>query len=985
MASREFQSIRYFFVALIAAACAVVLVPLVLATPERSKQWAVGCALATHDFSPAQKLASELVRGDADDALNQLLLAEACSGLQLTDEALKAYHEARPTDPDLQVVKLYGLGNRLFADGRMRDAEPFLREALQRDPEHLEAAGKLAFLLRIQGRIWESMAPVQTLIRGDLFRGDEIHMLGSQMLVIADEDYLRRAAARVPDDSLPVMGAAKLHIFNNELVEAERLVNELLQSADDVIEVQAMKGWLLNESTQDEAFLAWNAQLPAGADEHPEIWFVRGQFLMRQQRNAEAARCFIEAVRRSPNHFEATYRLSQVLTGLGQTQAASRAGLRSQELAKVEIAINELSRGKTFEFMEKAVAQLAKVQRYWEAAALCEMVARVVPDQRDWARTKLRELWPLLELDHSFDENWISIEGLDPEEFPLPDWLQEVDGRRRPGVGGSTHASVAFVENAAEVGIDFTYFSGSSAARGLGHIFETTGGGVAVVDLDADRWPDLWLAQGSDIWAENRGGGPWLDRIYRNLDGERFEDVTDLCGVLEPDFSQGVAVGDFNSDGFPDVYVGNVGPNRLFQNNGDGTFFDVTDETGTGGSEWTLSPAIVDLNQDGHPEIYCVNYLNTEEVLARRCTRNGAPLTCAPTLFHAEQDRVFLNSGTMSFQDMTESSGIVCPDGKGLSLVAADVDGSGRISLFVGNDSTNNFFFRNQSERGGAIRFSEEAMLTGLACDGRGRAQATMGIATDDMNGDGRPDFFITNFFADPNTLYLSDSSGIYSDSTRERNLYDASYNLLGFGSQCLDADLDGRPDLIITNGHVDRSEATGEPDWMRPQFFRNTDAGFVELLSDSIGEFFAQKFLGRSLTRLDWNRDGKSDCCISNLYHPVSLVTNSTSSPGHVLVVRLVGVTVDRDAIGTSVTVEAGGQSWTRQLVAGDGYESSNERQMVFGLGAVDVIDRVVVAWTSGNRSEFAHVPVNVEATIVESRPDLPMSSLEIEVQPGH
>jgi tetratricopeptide (TPR) repeat protein len=971
MAATDSRFIRFAYAVMIVTGCGLVSRSILYVEEERSQQLATCRLLATHNFTPALQLAEQLVQKQPDDPFNQLLLAEARSGLKLLPEAVAAYKQARLDDPELQAVTHLGLGHCLLADGQMRAAEPHLREVLRRDPDHVEAAAKLAFLLRIQGRIWESMLPVQALIRGDQFRGDEIHMLGSQLLVVSDDAYLQRATARLPDDPLPLMGRTKLLLTNNELSEAGKLLERLVAGAGDIIEVQSMYGWLLNETGRDAEFLDWNARLPVNADEHPGIWFARGLFLTRHQRPQEAARCFMETVVRSPNHFEATYRLSQVLSNLKHEQFAAIAGARAQELARVELAINELSRGKSFEFMEKAVEQLARVGRYWEAAALSELVGRLMSDRRDWSRGKLRQYAAMIPFDHSFNVIWNPITGLEPDAFPLPEWSRGLDREVRKSTSPDTPPTIAFRENASHVGLNFTYFNGSTASEGLGHIFETTGGGVAVLDVEADGWPDLWLAQGSDIWSE-KATSDLIDGIFRNIDGTRFENITEKSAVRETGFSQGVAVGDIDSDGFPDVCVANVGPNSLYLNNGDGTFTDVTQQAGVAGNEWTLSPAIVDLNRDGHPELYCVNYLRTEEVLARRCSRNGAPLTCAPSLFGAEQDRVYLNSHSLPFEDVTESSGIVCADGKGLSLVAADFDQSGRVSLFIGNDSTNNFYFRNHSTTGGRLQFTEEAILSGLASDGRGRAQATMGIAAEDMNSDGRPDLFITNFFADPNTLYLSDASGVYVDATREQRLYDASYNLLGFGSQSLDADLDGRPDLIITNGHVDRSEATGEPDWMRPQFFRGTSDGFVELTPDILGPFFEQKFLGRALTRLDWNRDGRADCCISNLYHPHSLLTNTTTNQGNALLVRLIGTTIDRDAIGTTVRVDAEKMSWTRQLMGGDGYESSNERVLVFGLGDREYADTLSVHWLSGSVQTFLNVPARGIIVVIESSPEL-------------
>ncbi|MHC4878267.1 MAG: FG-GAP-like repeat-containing protein, partial [Planctomycetota bacterium] len=638
------------------------------ASDEEIQQWAAARDLSTHSFTPARSTARELVQTNPDSDLNWLLFAEACAGLKLTEEALDAYGHVSPEQPELHTVALAGQGSRLLADGQMRAAEPFLKKAFQRSPNNLNVAGELAFLMRVQGRVWESTAPVRQLLIGSRFRGDEIHMLGSQLLQVSDEVYTNRSLTRNPDDPLPLLGKARLHLHNNELQQAQELISRILPVSTDILEVQAMQGWLLNEKGQDPQFLDWHANLPSRADDHPEIWFVRGQFLMRHGRPEESARCFLESLARSPNHYEATYRLSQVLTTLGQTEAAMYAGRRAQELAKVELAINELARGQTFEFMQKAVNQLARVQRYWEAAALCEIVRWLIPQEAAWARTQLRKYCPLIKDDHSFRPGWIPVPGIALQDFPLPDWSSSPDHMAPPSRESVETPLISFTENARDAGIDFSYFSGSPVSKGLGHIFETTGGGVAVLDLDADHWPDLWFAQGNAIWNDDTSGD-WSDRIYRNHDGAHFTDVTELCRVQESNFSQGISVGDYDSDGFPDVYVGNVGPNCFFRNNGDGTFTEIAQQAGIAGNEWTLSPAIVDLNQDGHPEVYCVNYLQIEQVLARRCSRNGQPLTCAPSLFDAEQDRLYQNAGNGSFTDVTDDSGIVCPDGKGLSLI----------------------------------------------------------------------------------------------------------------------------------------------------------------------------------------------------------------------------------------------------------------------------------------------------------------------------
>lgn len=311
----------------------------------------------------------------------------------------------------------------------------------------------------------------------------------------------------------------------------------------------------------------------------------------------------------------------------------------------------------------------------------------------------------------------------------------------------------------------------------------------------------------------------------------------------------------------------------------------------------------------------------------------------------------------------------VVPDGKGLGVVAADFDGSGRLSLFVGNDAVPNFLFVNETPSPGAPpRCSEQALVAGVAVDGEGRSQACMGLAAGDADGNGRLDLFITNFRNEANTLYLQQDVLTWVDDTRRAGLYAASFDLLGFGTQFLDADLDGRPDLVVINGHVGDLRQHGVPYQMRPQFFRNVGAGrFVELPGAAAGEFFQGAYLGRGLARLDWNRDGRPDFVAQRLETPAALVTNRTLRTGHFLSVKLTGTESARDAIGATVSFTAGGQPQLAQLVAGDGYMASNERQLFFGLAAATTIERLEVAWPSGRRSVFTNLDADQELHIIE------------------
>jgi hypothetical protein len=365
-----------------------------------------------------------------------------------------------------------------------------------------------------------------------------------------------------------------------------------------------------------------------------------------------------------------------------------------------------------------------------------------------------------------------------------------------------------------------------------------------------------------------------------------------------------------------------------------------------------------------------VGYVQGEHVFDRPCLMpDGSPRLCTPHEFPAAPDHLYLNLGDGRFADVSVEAGLDVPDGKGLGVVAADFDGSGRLSLFVGNDAVPNFLFVNETSAPGAPpRFREQGLATGVAVDGEGRSQACMGIAAGDADGNGRLDLYVTNFRNEANTLYLQHDALVWVDDTRRAGLHEASFDLLGFGTQFLDADLDGRPDLVVTNGHVGDLRRHGVPYQMRPQFFRNVGRGrFVELEGAAAGPFFQGEYLGRGLARLDWNRDGRPDFVVQHLESPAALVTNRTARPGHFLTLELTGTVSARDALGATVSLQAGGQTQTAQLCAGDGYLASNQRQLFFGLGAATTIERLEVAWPSGHKSVFTQLDADQELHLIE------------------
>ncbi len=366
-----------------------------------------------------------------------------------------------------------------------------------------------------------------------------------------------------------------------------------------------------------------------------------------------------------------------------------------------------------------------------------------------------------------------------------------------------------------------------------------------MLDLDHDGWPDLYFTQGGKWPTGDLKPSPspeYVNRVFRNLDGARFVDVTLHAGLGDEGFGQGCAVNDFDNDGFQDVYVANIGRNRLYRNNGDGTFSDVTTASGIDTQEWTTSCVIVDLNADGFPDLFDVNYLTGPDIYTAIC--DG--FACSPKSFEGVPDRAWLSHGDGTFNALPDAT--PKQDAKGLGVVAVDLYERGRPCLFIANDQVPNFLLRNlPSETSDNVKFVEEGFLSGLAFDENGLPMACMGIAADDVNGDGRTDFFVTNFKDEYNTLYLQDAVGLFVDGTSAAGLKAPSLPFVGWGTQFLDADLDGAPDIVLTNGHVDDYRRTGGKYHMRPQVFRNIGGGrFEELFAPAAGTYFAKEYVGR-------------------------------------------------------------------------------------------------------------------------------------------
>ncbi|MBS0207161.1 MAG: VCBS repeat-containing protein [Planctomycetes bacterium] len=953
----------------IGAAIGLFLVLLFLAS--RDPLHSAELALSSGEFREALRLSAAELARDQDSSQALLIAGFAAQGLNQPDVAIRYFARVRDEGNSNTIRALLPLADHALRNARPADAERALRRVLDLDPSHLDACDRLIYVLVLEGRIWEAQQFILRVLQSGRVEPNHLLVIGSNKTELGDSDAFAAAClATVPDDPLPLLTSARRAYRDNDVKRARNLLEQITSIRPEILEAQALLGTLVAEAGEIDAFVTWQTRLPAHADDHPGIWYGRGVWAVKTSQREAAIRCFVEALIRQPNHVAANYQLSQVLTALGRESQATRFGNRARDLSRLELLVGEAQLGGTLDKSEQVVQLLESLGRLWEAAAWCYAI-QAQGSQQAWPRQTLRRLSPLLDQCHSFVADSANLTlHFDLARYPLPDWNRRAKSLSPSDSSNAVASRVTFTNEADRTGLKFTYQNGATSGDSES-MFEFDGGGVAVLDFDRDQWPDIYLTQGGTLPPEAapRTSG---DCLYRNIEASHFVDVTAQAGLGDTAFSQGVSVGDFNSDGFPDVYIANIGPNTFYRNNGDGTFDEVSRLGGTAGDEWTSSCVLADVNGDALPDLYVVNYLAGDELRTHRCNRNS-PQRCHPSMYGAAQDRLYLNLGDGRFEDMTSRAGIADDDGRGLGVIAADFDSSRRISLFVGNDMSRNFLFANQTpSRGATPLFTEQGLLRGVAVDSRGIPKAAMGIAAGDANGDGLLDLFVTNFHRESNNLYLQQSDHTFWDATREANLSESGFHMLGWGTQFMDGELDGFPDLILTNGHVHKPSDSAVPYQMPPQYFRNKgNCRFEELRGETLGAFFQGKYLGRALARLDWNRDGLEEACICHLDSPTALLLNGTSEHGHFLAVDLVGTRSDRDAIGTIVEIVADGRQWTRQLTGGDGYQACNQRSLVFGLGAAQHITQLQVHWPTGQTQTFTNLPVDCEIILIEGRSD--------------
>jgi tetratricopeptide (TPR) repeat protein len=878
--------------------------------------------------------------------------------------AIEAFQRVSPSSPwaGWSAVRL----SRLEMDrGRFAECERLLLRAAAIPGAHAaEGRWGVVLLLRQQGRLDEARrwlqegfdvmtSPVDTLRRLYKLDVDPYPVEGVRR-------GLERAGKLAPEDDRVWLGKAHLAIRLGDFALAERWLARCLESRPDDLAVWRMKlDCALGAGRLDEVMRAL-PRLPAALEPEGRVPAVRAWLAARQGDRPGERRALEAALEVNPADTTALEQLAAIEHQRGRDDQAARLRQTIREIDEVRAAYQKLLVSNSPDAHAAELARLAgRLGRRFDAARWAALDA--ASPARGPVRTRTTP--PV-------------VPALAPSGGPtladmLRDSLKNVthDLTHGPGTSGAPVVIPRFADDAASAGVGFVQANADVKGRLIPPV--TASGGVGLLDFDNDGWLDLYLVQGGPFppkaqTRESRVG----DRLFRNRGDGSFEDATITSGIgaMSRGYGHGVAVGDIDNDGRPDLFVTRWRSYALYRNQGDGTFEDVTEKWGLGGDRnWPTSAALADLDGDGDLDLYVCHYLKWDENDTQTCADAKDPTIyrCLPLDFEALPDHVFRNDGGR-FVDVTREAGIADGNGRGLGVLAADLDDDGDIDLFIANDMTANYLFRNV----GGFRFEEVAHTAGVAGNASGRYQAGMGVTCGDFDGDARIDLAVTNFYDESTTFFRNLGQGFFTDQTAAIGLAIPSRYQLGFGIAFLDANNDGWLDLIIANGHV----FDGRPKfpWKMPvQLFVGDGRGKLIDATAQAGPPFQVLRMGRGLAAGDLDNDGRADAVVVSQNEPVVYFHNQTPRKGgHFLTLLLEGTSSNRDGVGAKVIVNCSGRVRVSHRAGGGSYQSASDPRLSFGLGTSRQVDWVEVRWPSGRVDHFANLAADTGYRLREGDP---------------
>ncbi len=907
-----------------------------------------------------REVTNALVENPQDVPL-QLAAAEIATHLKKWPVAAEHYRALAQQAPEDQKVMLLLNAAQSAARGqRLFDSMSDLEAVLKRSPSETTAHRELAGLQCAVGLEWEATEHLRFLARKGEAGVAELIVLADRVHPQTDEAWIADAMQACPNDLRPTIGQARLAAAKDDWQRVKTICQNILAKHDSFFPAWVLLGRALWEVGDQTGWQAWHAQAFSQAASHPDYWFTMGLVAETQGEITRAAYGYSHCLERDPFHREATARLAPLLLSLEQEAEATRTGLHAERL-------DELTEQVTGFLAWKRDSQAAAVKvsksmialgRPWEALGWAKIATQLKQDPDPQARAHLQYCLQQVRSETPF---------LVPDQMPHA-WLedlqkvwsqQNMDSFELAVSSGSTansptwnHASAPFrfEDEAKQRGIDFEFHNGDDPNKPGFWIYQSYGGGVAALDYDLNGFPDLYFGEaGCEPLAKS---GPLQDRLYRNHGGH-FEDVSWLSQAIDDRLTQGVGVGDFNEDGFPDLFIANIGENRLYRNNGDGTFQDVTESAGLHGARWTSCVCIADLDGDHVCDLLEINYCENERTFTVPCFGghdHKRPQTCSPTAFAPEPDRFWKGQGDGTFIDQSDSVMPTSHPGRGLGLLVTDFDGVPGLEVFVANDMSANHFWKC-----GPAPWQEQATLRGLANDARGRAQACMGIAAGDPNQDGRLDLLVTNFEKENNAFYVQSRPGFFEDRAASEGIAAPSFAPLGFGTQFADFDGDQRLDALVANGHVIDLDPQDGEFAMYPQAF-TYDRGWHERVRKNLGTYFESKHVGRAMALVDVQSDGWPEVVINHLVEPTALLVNQDHKSNLPLTFELVATNTARDCIGARVEIVQAGKSHVRWRTAGDGFQCSNQPLLWYSMKPNEPCT-AHVTWPSGHQQTFESI----------------------------
>lgn len=932
----------------------------------------------------AIEILRQLMIRDPNDSMVIFYLANSESMKGNLQYAVELLSQIPPSDPEAGLPSLGIAADWYQQLGQFDKAIEHYQRILSIDPSAHIARRPLAYLLNRQGRRHEANRMIRELCKSGDIMQDELFSL----IVETDAMYDSPDEASTTKNDRPYLpigplGEARHLVTEQKLDEAEAMLRPLVESEKASPAALAFYGLVCTEMQQEERFKWWLGKVTEETKQFPEYWFAVGTYLLSETRYRDAVGALAECLRKDPSSNRCVRRLIQAFRSLRLTREREALEARHRALNRVIDTANEIAASDrpNVESYIKLSDELALMGRPLESILWRSMIVNQFSDSKAIAQQLGVAHRQIVTAGESFPSDEECLGGIDLSDYPIPAIeVSKIASSAIPQSGSGANVPVeampaSFRNVASQVGLDHTYAIATGRREKALAIYQTLGGGVAVLDFDLDGWADLFLAQGFADPPDFKSERP--DLLYRHLrdgDQSRLVSCFDQSGISEKQYTRGVTSGDWNQDGLPDLAIGLSESVQILINCGDGTFHPMPLRCDVDFKRCNSSIAMGDVTGDQLPDLIELNYIKGDDIY-RYPDVNAegyVEMPLSPLDFTAAHDFVYVQTANGDHQ--RSNLGISQEDAcTGLGVILADIDGKTGNKIFIANDLRRNQLWVHDSDGG----FSDQGIAMGCAYGAHSLATGAMGIAVADFDRTGTLDIHVTNYADESNSLYLQ-SGGLFRDLSTRYRIKDVSVPLVGFGTQALDYDNNGWQDIVVTNGHVDDVSHQGKAFQQPTQLFANLGNRF-ELIGMGNDSYLDSMHLGRGLALLDFNRDGRQDFVVTNIQEPSALLINESPGNHHWIRIKLVGSISERDAIGARVTVFADDEVFHHWVVGGDGYLSKNESTLHIGLGKVDSIDRIVVDWPSREQTTLTDVMVNQTLLLVETQ-----EPFRLEVRPS-